>query len=203
MINTVLLFHEEDGSISRHQLGDADPMPYTPKGFLSVGKFKGDCPTPIVWTTRRTMEMIRASFAEAPKLVMGFRRLYCFPMPGEYHHLAGTAVTVRDTQVQTPFPLWDTAYLTDAGLHLAMGKSPSADQVFPTLRQGDRSVYTALLQDGLNLLGEEPGGIDGVFGTQTENSVLRFQKRFGLSADGIVGINTWNVLLTKASALQR
>ena len=40
------------------------------------------------------------------------------------------------------------------------------------------------------------GGIDGDFGTGTKNAVISFQKNCGLSADGIVGTNTWRKLLS-------
>jgi N-acetylmuramoyl-L-alanine amidase len=37
-------------------------------------------------------------------------------------------------------------------------------------------------------------GADGSFGPQTENAVMRFQKRYGLTVDGLVGQSTLNKL---------
>ena len=34
-----------------------------------------------------------------------------------------------------------------------------------------------------------------MFGTQTTNSVMAYQKYKGLGADGIVGCNTWTTLM--------
>jgi peptidoglycan hydrolase-like protein with peptidoglycan-binding domain len=36
--------------------------------------------------------------------------------------------------------------------------------------------------------------VDGMFGSKTTARVKQFQSDFGLSADGIVGDNTWTVL---------
>ncbi len=35
---------------------------------------------------------------------------------------------------------------------------------------------------------------DGVFGPKTTNAVINFQKRSGITADGIIGTNTWSRL---------
>lgn len=68
----------------------------------------------------------------------------------------------------------------------------------PTLKSGSKGTLVTLLQErlyyffGLAI----SGGIDGDFGTGTKNAVISFQKNCGLSADGIVGTNTWRKLLS-------
>lgn len=37
--------------------------------------------------------------------------------------------------------------------------------------------------------------VDGIFGQQTKNTVIAFQKQHGLDSDGIVGQNTWKSFL--------
>ena len=54
--------------------------------------------------------------------------------------------------------------------------------------------FNFILQDGLTTLGYNTGGLDGVFGSKTKNSVIEFQRRNNLIQDGLVGTNTWNCL---------
>lgn len=65
----------------------------------------------------------------------------------------------------------------------------------PIMRQGTRGNITKLLQERLVTLGYNTNGVDGIFGNGTKNAVIAFQKSKCLSADGIVGTNTWRKLL--------
>lgn len=60
----------------------------------------------------------------------------------------------------------------------------------PTLRQGTRGEDVKLLQSLLGLKA------DGIFGPQTANAVIRFQRSRQLLPDGIVGPATWAALGT-------
>lgn len=65
----------------------------------------------------------------------------------------------------------------------------------PTLKYGARGEITRLLQERLVELGYDTNGVDGVFGDGTRSGIKEFQLEKGLVNDGIVGENTWNILL--------
>lgn len=66
----------------------------------------------------------------------------------------------------------------------------------PTVRQGAKGNITKWIQKKLISLGYSLNyGADGIFGQETKQAVMQFQKDNNLIADGIVGKNTWRKLL--------
>jgi peptidoglycan hydrolase-like protein with peptidoglycan-binding domain len=74
----------------------------------------------------------------------------------------------------------------------------------PTLQEGSTGAVVSRLQsvlsDGAGQWVTGPGGIDGNFGPLTRASVEAFQQWGHVSADGIVGDQTWAVSLHALSA---
>lgn len=63
------------------------------------------------------------------------------------------------------------------------------------LSTGSKGQEVKTLQRLLNAMGYKCGGVDGIFGANTEKAVKSFQKSEKLDADGVVGKNTWAALL--------
>ena len=69
-----------------------------------------------------------------------------------------------------------------------------------TLEYGDSGDLVTALQTALDKLGFDTNGVDGRFGAGTRKAVTAFQKKYGLTADGLAGTKTQNLLYTKANA---
>lgn len=61
-----------------------------------------------------------------------------------------------------------------------------------TLRVGSRGDAVKELQSLLKI------PVDGIFGNDTKEAVIKFQSNSGLTHDGIVGTKTWNALLNNS-----
>lgn len=64
----------------------------------------------------------------------------------------------------------------------------------PILRKGSYGSDVSYLQTLLQKTGSTIS-VDGSFGAKTEEAVKEFQRKHGLTVDGVVGKNTWNKLL--------
>lgn len=62
------------------------------------------------------------------------------------------------------------------------------------LRQGSKGGEVKEVQRRLKLWGYYKGSVDGVFGAGTRSAVIAFQKKNGLTADGVVGKSTYKAL---------
>jgi len=65
----------------------------------------------------------------------------------------------------------------------------------PILRIGMRGPAVSRLQERLQVLEFYDGAIDGVFGAATQAAVQAAQREFDLEPDGVVGPDTWTILL--------
>lgn len=63
-----------------------------------------------------------------------------------------------------------------------------------TIKKGSRGSYVKVLQKKLGI------AVDGFFGSDTENAVIKYQKSHGLTPDGIVGQRTWESLGYRATS---
>lgn len=57
-------------------------------------------------------------------------------------------------------------------------------------KYGSRGAEVREIQTRLKKWGYYSGSIDGIYGTATKNAVIKFQKKYGLTADGIAGKQT-------------
>ena len=87
--------------------------------------------------------------------------------------------------------------LNQQGLHQlgyilinVFGRPACGTSGYPLIRRGSISTYVLIAQDDLNTLGFSTGGLDGIFGSRTEQAVRNYQRSRGISADGIIGCNT-------------
>ena len=54
-------------------------------------------------------------------------------------------------------------------------------------KMGSRGTEVKNIQTRLKKWGYYTGSIDGIYGTETKNAVIKFQKKNGLTADGVAG----------------
>jgi peptidoglycan endopeptidase LytF len=90
----------------------------------------------------------------------------------------------------------DAASDSDSGDTSTAGSSTNPN----TLEYGDSGDKVTALQTALVKLGYSTNGIDGRFGAGTRKAVIAFQQANSLTADGLAGSQTQNLLFSKADA---
>ena len=153
-----------------------------------------------------------AAYKNAVQLIAHLCRKYGWePENAVWTHAEITRRKLSNTDHVDPQHRWDGLGLgydlarLRKDVRTAMGgtAAPSAPATAerPTLRNGSSGNAVKTLQMKLIALGYsfEPSGADGAFGSMTEARVKAFQLAVGISADGIVGPQTW-AALDKAEA---
>ncbi|MBQ5755066.1 MAG: peptidoglycan-binding protein, partial [Oscillospiraceae bacterium] len=94
---------------------------------------------------------------------------------------------------------WEALYADYASAQGDADGRPATQYPGSPLRQGDRGSNVKLVQFYLRMAATlytalDAPAVDGIFGSGTRAAVVQFQNYFGLSADGVVGRNTWDKL---------
>lgn len=79
---------------------------------------------------------------------------------------------------------------------VTISKEEDDDMGFPVLKVGSEGFEVMLLQKLLIASGFSCGkaGVDGDFGNGTKAAVEEFQRKYELTVDGVVGVETWEAL---------
>ena len=169
----ILVYNPDTNKMETYYRNLNDPMPYSKDKYLSVKEFRGSSKSDVLWTDKRAIE----AFNKLRQIAID-NNLFTYVEP---------------------------ANLTPTWAHMDKRyKNPACPTGgYPLVRFGDKGVYVAVLQDALNTLGYNAGNIDGIFGNNTKNAVLRYQRANNLSTDGIVGCNTWRSITEKIKNSRR
>lgn len=214
----ILVYNNATNKMETYNRNLNDPMPYSEDKYLSVKEFRGSSKSDVLWTDKNTIQAfnkLRKLYGSPIKVGYGFKRIGEGGHANMSQHYTGVALdigqgmgnTARDKirSVAVSNKLYtyvEPKSLTPTWVHIDKRNPRPACSTggYPLVKQGSKGVYVATLQDALNFLGYNTGTIDGVFGSNTKNGVIRFQKANGLLADGIVGCNTWRAITSKVAA---
>lgn len=208
----IKVYNNDTNRMETYYRGEAEAMPYVTNRTLTVREFRGSSKSQTLWTEKRAMiswNSQRYIFGGPIPVGFAFKR----PWEGGHgtfsQHYAGLAFDAGQTlNDSTRNSLYNSArssgvwsyvepkVLTPTWVHFdkRRGNPACSTGGYPQIALGSRGSYVLIAQDDLNTLGYETGGLDGVFGTKTQNAVRRYQQREGLAVDGIIGCNTWRSL---------
>lgn len=208
----IIVFNNDTDRMETYYRNLSDPMPYNSNGTLKVHEFRGSSSSPTLWTTKRTIQAWNSQryvWGRPIDVGFAFKRPYEGGHGNQSQHYAGTAFDVaqrmsnsqrnalRNSAINSG--IWsyvEPISISPTWVHFdkRFGTPACSTGGFPLLKRGSISNYVLIAQDDLNTLGFSTGGLDGIFGTQTRNAVISYQRSRGLSADGIIGCNTWRSL---------
>lgn len=208
----IYVYNESTNRIEKYTKTLGSVMPYIKNKYLTVKEFRGSSKSELLWTTKSTMEAFnttRERFNAGIYVGYAFKRIFEGGHSGQSQHYAGTAFDCGQTwsvskrrdfyNLCRKINVWgyvEPINLTPSWVHIDKRKNPPACSAgYPLLKYNTTSNYVLILQDALIYLGHNIQ-LDGIFGTKTKKAVTEFQRKYNLSADGIVGCNTWTKLVS-------
>lgn len=206
----ILVYNNNTNRMETYYRGENQSMPYNTNRSLTVKEFRGSSKSGLLWTDRRAMEAwnsFRYIYGKPIFVGFAFKRSWEGGHANLSQHYAGLAFDVGQNldeagrnamrNLAISSGIWnyvEPANLTPRWVHFDERQVASG---YSQIRTGSRGVYVCIAQDALTTLGYDTGGLDGVFGIRTNSSVISFQNKNGLVGDGIIGRNTWNVLMSQ------
>ena len=208
----IKIYNNDTKRMETYYRGEQEAMPYVTGRTLTVKEFRGSSNSNLLWTEKRAMlawNSQRYIYGKPIKVGYAFRR----PWEGGHstlsQHYAGLAFDVGQTLTTTErnnlynsavnSGVWtyvEPQILTPTWIHFdkRRGNPACSTGGYPQIQVGSRGAYVMIAQDDLNTLGYKTGGLDGIFGSNTQTAVRNYQQNKGLAVDGIIGCNTWRSL---------
>lgn len=208
----IKIYNNDTNRMETYYRGEQEAMPYVTGRTLTVKEFRGSSNSNLLWTEKRAMlawNSQRYIYGKPIKVGYAFRR----PWEGGHstlsQHYAGLAFDVGQTlstiernnlyNSAVNSGVWtyvEPQILTPTWIHFdkRRGNPACSTGGYPQIQMGSRGAYVMIAQDDLNTLGYKTGGLDGIFGSNTQTAVRNYQQNKGLAVDGIIGCNTWRSL---------
>ena len=208
----ILVYNNDTNRMETYYRGESEAMPYNTNRTLLVKEFRGSSKSPTLWTSKRAMQSWNSQryiFGQPIPVGFAFKRPWEGGHAGQSQHYAGVAFDVGQTWTNAKRAqlrnsaensgLWnyvEPVSISPTWVHFDKRaiRSACTSGGYPLVKNGSIGMYTLIAQDDLNTLGYPTGGLDGIFGSRTTESVKRYQASRGLAADGIIGCNTWRSL---------
>lgn len=216
----VIVYDVYTQALQSFQLNESDPMPYSYDRSLTVGEFRGSSRSSVLWTTNAAMESwnaTRRAYGAPIPVRYAFKRIWEGGHGRQSQHYAGVSFDVGQALSQAERnKIYNTARrlgvwsyvepisMTPTWVHFDKRYgTPACSAGYPTVRLGSRGVYVLVLQDALNALGYSTYTLDGVFGNNTRNALIAYQRNNGLGGDGIAGCATWTRIVNEVVGIGR
>ena len=168
---------------------------------------------PAVFTLQRQLNRIAKDYPFLGKLnvdgVFGAQMASTVRAFQKQFNLTADGVVGRQTWYKISYiyvSVKDLAELTSEG-ETAGGTLPDGSWGGTVLRQGSRGSAVERVQFWLNTIAQYDDNIptltvDGILGTGTTAAVRAFQRRHGLTVDGVVGKTTWDAIYREYRSIQ-